>query len=138
MEVLGLSLCQDAVCANASATDLAHVGEHLLSAPPWQVPVVEILLSPANTKRAVDTRAAPQELTTTEFNLTVVNARHWWCDQVPVSLGVEVLAPATSHLDVLIVLAIRSCFDEQDAIVDILRKPGSDHTATRASSTIQV
>lgn len=126
---------QQIVTVYTSATDLAHVGEHFLSTPTRQIPVVKVLLGATDAKRTVDARATSQKFSTAEFDLSVVHSGHWWGDQIPVGFGVKVLRPATSHLDVLIVLAIRSCFDEQNAAVSIFCKPSSNNTATRASTT---
>lgn len=75
-------------------TRLRHVLEELLTTPPFQTPVIIVLLGSANAERPVATAAAAEIATPAELDLAIVHARLRLADDVPVRLLVEQLGPA--------------------------------------------
>ena len=116
-------------------TCLAHVVEHLLATPSREIPIIKVLLSAPDTQRTIDTGTAAKKFAAAQLHLTIVYARHRRSHQVPVCLGIKILTPASCHLDVLIVFAVRSCFDKQNLVVSIFCESSSNDTTARPSTT---
>ena len=72
---------------------LSHVFEELITTPPRHVSIVVVLLAATYGKSSVTTRAAAEELASTELDLAVINSRALLRDDVPNCLFVKVLGP---------------------------------------------
>ena len=70
-----------------------HIPKDLITTPPWLIPIIVILLSTSDTQSTVYTTRATEELSSTDFDLTVVSSRTLFCGDVPVCFSVEILRP---------------------------------------------